>query len=84
MQDISKFFSKFNNIAVKEIRKRELICEIFFKVIKQKIDIKDISIKNGILNIKCDQIMKSEIYMKKSQLLEKINGKIGEKIVDIK
>ena len=38
-----------------------------------KIDINDISIKNGTLSIKCEQIMKSEIYMKKSQLLEKIN-----------
>ncbi len=84
MQDIGKFFNKFNNIAIKELKKRELICNVIFELTKQNIDIKDISIKNGTITIKGNQSFKNEIFIKKGSLISKISKSIGEKVFDIK
>ncbi len=84
MQNIGKFFERFNNIALKELKKREIICSIIENTLKQNIEIKDISIKNGIIAIKGNQTLKSEIYLKKTLLISLISEKTKEKISDIK
>lgn len=84
MKGISNFFNRFNNIAVKEIQKREIISAEINNLIKQKIDIKDLSISNGVLTIKGNQILKSEIFLKKGKLLSAISKRIDDRIVDIK
>jgi len=83
MKEISSFFDKFKNTALKELNKREIIISSIYKATKQSIDIKDISIKEGILYIKSDQGLKSEIFLKKREILTLIN-KGSIKIVDIK
>lgn len=83
MKEISSFFDKFKNTALKELNKREIIISSIYKATKQSIDIKDISIKQGILYIKGDQGLKSEIFLKKNAILSAIN-KGSIKIVDIK
>mgnify|MGYP003457097213 CR=1 FL=1 len=83
MQGISGFFDKFKNTALRELNKREVIISSIFSTTKQKIDIKDINIKEGIVVIKGNQSLKSEIFLKKKLILDQINKK-GIKISDIK
>ena len=83
MQEISKFFDRIKNVALKEIHKREAITSIICKAIKVKIDPKDIEIRNSVITVKGSQVIKSEIYMKKKQIIDLLS-KSGYKIVDIK
>ncbi len=83
MKGIDNFFNKFNNIALKELHKREVICMEIEKITKQKIEIKDISIKNRTITVKGSQGFKSEIFLKKKVLLDIISKSIREKIHDI-
>lgn len=83
MKEISGFFDKFKNVALKELHKREVITNIIEKITRQKIEIKDLEIKNGIITIKGNQALKSEIFLKKKTLLDALI-KSDIKIVDIK
>lgn len=84
MKGISSFFDKFNNVAIKEIKKREIISFCIESVTKQKIEIKDIHIKEGVLTIRGNQSFKSEIFLKKKKILDLISEKGNVKIVDIR
>ncbi len=84
MKEISAFFDKFKNVALREINKREIICKCIEKVIKQKIEIKDIQIREGVVIVKCHQILKSEIFLKKKQILDNLSKNTDFKIIDIK
>ena len=83
MQEISKFFDKFRNVALKEINKRDTITSIIADTLKIKIDPKFIDIKNSVITVKGSQALKSEIYLKKKQIIDLLMKK-GHKIVDIK
>ena len=83
MKEISSFFDKFRNSALKELNKREIIASSLYKIAKIKLDIKDIDIKNGILVIKGSQMVKSEIFLKKKMIIDSMN-KNNIKIIDIK
>lgn len=83
MRGISGFFDKFNNIAIKEMQKRDVIISVILKFTKQIIEMKDISIKEGTVTIKSSQNLKSEIFIKKEKIIKNIL-KNGVKIVDIK
>jgi hypothetical protein len=83
MQGISQFFDRFRNVALKEIRKREIISKAVSSVLKKSIDSKDIDIKNGVITIKGGGMLKSEIFLKKKLIIDQIS-KEGIKIVDIK
>lgn len=83
MKEISSFFDKFKNSALKELNKREIIASSLYKIVKIKIEIKDLDIKNGILYIKGSQMLKSEIFLKKKIILDSF-GKNNIKIIDIK
>lgn len=83
MQGISGFFDKFKNTALRELNKREVIISSVFSITKQKIDIKDIVLRDGIVTIKGNQSFKSEIFLKKKLILDQINKK-GIRVSDIR
>ncbi len=83
MKEIGQFFNKFNSVAIIEIKKRELICDIIKKVIKQEINIEDISFSNRVIKIKGSPVFKSQILIKKDILIKKISEKIPN-FIDIK
>lgn len=72
MQGIEKFFDKFRNKALEEMRRRESICEAVYKVVGQRIEIKDINLKGKIATLKVDQGFKSEIFLKKKRIIDLI------------
>jgi hypothetical protein len=84
MKNISSFFSSFNNKASIEINKRLIISSIIKKCINIDIDIKNITIVNGVVNIKTSNIIKNEIVIKKNKIIEDINSSIKDNIVNIR
>lgn len=84
MKGISIFFDKFKNTALKELNKREVIINSIYKITKNKIDIKNISIKNGVVLIKGNQGLKSELFLKKDMILDQIKKDTDIKVIDIK
>lgn len=84
MKSVGSFFDKFKNTALKEIKKRESICQAIYEATGCKIEERDISIRECVITIKGNQGLKSELFMKKKTILEFLSKKISEKIVDIK
>ena len=82
MKGISQFFDKFNNFAIKEIKKRQLIVQIIKNEIGEEIKIEDIIFRNNSIKINTNQIIKTEIFLKKQKILKEIN-KIQVNIKDI-
>lgn len=85
MNGIGQFFDGFRNKALIQINNYSRIVEIIKKHTKVQIEIKDISISNGVINIKSNQTMKNEIYIKKEAILKELKGWVkGITIVDLK
>ena len=85
MENISKFFGIFKNKAVEHIHNRMVICEAVQKVTGQEIRPEDITLKNGVVQIRGSQGLKNEIFIKKKALLDTIAGKaLNFKPLDIK
>lgn len=85
MENISGFFNRFKNKIVGEIRNRDIIVDLINKYTKAVIEIKDISINNGVIRVNCSQIVKNEIFIKKNKILGEINKLItSTKFSDIK
>ena len=84
MKNIGSFFDKFKNKAVIRIQTLEIIKETIKKHIKDEIDIKNISISSGNINIKAHNIIKNEIFIKKTSILEDLNKKLDQKFYNIR
>lgn len=84
MKNISDFFSLFNNKAAKEINKRVKIIEIIKKYTKITLEMKDFSIVNNIIILKSSHILKNEVNIKKTKILQEIKDNIQENIIDIR
>ncbi len=84
MKSVASFFDKFKNTALKEIKKRESICQAIFEATNYKIEERDITIRDCVITIKGNQGLKSELFMKKKAILNSISKRVSEKIVDIK
>jgi len=83
MQEISKFFDRFRNIALKEMYKRESISAALNESLKMKLDPKDFEYKNNTIVVKGSGVLKSEIFLKKKTIIDLLSKK-GFKIIDIK
>jgi len=81
---IKEFFKKFDNL----INEKENLLKLISLIIKEKIsfdiDIKDIKIKSGVVFINTTPLVKNEIFINKSFILDKINNEYKNKIIDIK
>ena len=84
MKNIAGFFGKHTNRAISEVKNRIFIIEIIKKYAGAELNIEDIAISSGNLRIKSSSAVKSEIFIKKTQILKEINQKISNlKIVNI-
>jgi len=83
MQEISKFFDRFRNIALQEMHKRENISSTLSESLKIKLNPEDFEYKNNVITVKGSGTLKSEIFLKKKNIID-ILAKKGFKVVDIK
>ena len=84
MFNVGNFLDKFKNIGFKEILLKEKIVKVVNELTAAGITLKDVTIKNGIVSIKVHSLGKSELYMKKRRILEKINEGESMELKDIR
>jgi len=84
MFNISSYLEKFKNIGVKELLLKEKVAASVERIVKISISHKDVTIKNGIVTIKMKPMEKSELFIKKNQLLSAVNEGESVKIKDIR
>ncbi len=73
MKSLGGFFGKFNSKVASQIQNLVVILEIIKKHTGIDIEMKNINISAGILRLKCSSVEKSQIFIKKSQILKEIN-----------
>lgn len=84
MKSIGGFFDKFNNKITRQVQNLSLIIETIKKHTGIDIELKQISISNGVLKIKTSSLEKNEIFIKKQRILGELEGKLhGLKLRDI-
>jgi uncharacterized protein (UPF0210 family) len=76
MQRVGGFFEKFNSKITKQVQNLAFICETIKKHTGIEVEMKQISISNGILKIKTSSLEKNEIFIKKSRILKELEGKL--------
>ncbi len=84
MFNIDDFLVKFRKITIPDNEIRIYISEVIFDILKLKIEKYNIKISNNSIFIKTDNIIKTEIFLNKNRILNKINNKfINRKINNI-
>lgn len=78
---ITKFLAGKNKKVFIQLKNFEIIKEVFILKLPF-VDIKALSFKNKILKIKSTTTQKQEILLKKNRIIELINERAGEKIVN--
>ncbi|MFZ2072558.1 MAG: hypothetical protein WA101_00860 [Minisyncoccia bacterium] len=79
MIEIKDLLLRFNNILLSEEVKKESIKNIISEVINVPIQSNDIKIKNGTVYLSIKPIYKSEIFMKREKILQKLQESLGKK-----
>jgi hypothetical protein len=81
MFNISSFFDKFKNVALKEFSIRERILVTIKDHTGVSIDIKDIEFTNKIIRIKASPAAKSHIFIKKQTILDELKKSMPDMII---
>jgi hypothetical protein len=83
MKSVGGFFDKFNSKITKQVRNLVFVIETIKKHTGIDVEMKDISISNGILRIKASPVQKNEIFMKKPKILKDLGSLNALRISDI-
>lgn len=81
MEKIGNLLGRFKNIGIPNETARNYVAEAIYSELGEKIDFKNISIRNGVAYVKCDSSAKSEIFIQKEKILKAIQKKEGERPV---
>lgn len=84
MEKVGGFFDRFKGKVAEQVQSIFIVGEIIKKHTKIELEMKQISISNGILRLKISPLQKNVIFIKKTTLLKEIQEKIRvPKIRDI-
>ncbi|MFA6227382.1 MAG: hypothetical protein WC631_02820 [Candidatus Paceibacterota bacterium] len=83
MFDIAKYLEKFKILSFSRDFLRNSVVEAVNDVCKIKIDPKNVVVKAGIARINERPIIKSEIFLKKTKILEILNKKAEGKVREV-
>jgi len=72
MEHISFFLKKFENLGAREFLIKEIVSNIIENKCAIKISLKSITYDRGILTIKGSRSLKSELFLKKEEIVEEI------------
>jgi len=75
MFNISIYLDKFKNIESKSSVLKNIIIDSVKNVLKADIDKKNIEIKNGIIYLKVNPVLKNEIFINKNSIIRELNLK---------
>ena len=74
MDHISLFLKKFETLGLREVLVKEEIAKIIEKKCGVKISMKDITYIDGLLTIKGSRSLKSELFLRKQEIVEEIEN----------
>jgi hypothetical protein len=83
MFDIAKYLEKFREMSLSRGFLKTAVLEVIKEVCKIDIDPKKIEVKGGIVRINEKPIIKTEIFLKKTKILNILNEKTKGKIIEI-
>jgi hypothetical protein len=84
MFNIEKYLERFKKLGESEKESKEKIIAVLFGVLNIRFSADDLEIKNAVLIIKCNPVVKNSLYIKKEKILEAIKGVTGKRIIDIR
>lgn len=85
MLKINNYLEKFKNISVPSEGVRKDVSQAIKDEIGLELEVKNISIKNMVIYVKCDSSAKSEIFLRKNKILDRLKkAKKNEEILDIR
>lgn len=83
MFDIAQYLEKFKKMSQSKGFLKDSVVVVVKDVCKIDIDPKKIEIKNGIVRINEKSIIKTEIFLKKTKILDLLKEKTNGKIVEV-
>jgi hypothetical protein len=76
MQQIEIYLQKFKDFGLKEKILKEKVCKIIKEETKVFIKEEDIDLKNGVLRINISGAGKSEIFIKRNKIKERLESNL--------
>ena len=83
MFDIAQYLEKFKRMSQSKGFLRDTVVGVIKDVCKFDVDPQKIEIKNGIARINEKPIIKTEIFLKKTKILDILKEKTNGKIVEV-
>jgi hypothetical protein len=84
MFNVSLYLEKFKTLGVGDIAAKDSMIGAVLECVGVELQRKDIEYKNGTFRIKADPIIKSQIYVKKTSILEHVSKKLEGEIKDVR
>ncbi len=76
MKSLGGFFDKFNSKITTQIHNLDVVIEVIKKHTGITLELKDISMRNGMLRVKGTSLQKNEIFMKKIRIVKELESKL--------
>ena len=83
MLDLSKYLEKFNSFRDPR-EKKQKIAALIYEISFIELKLEEIELRNRILYIKGSSVLKSEIFLRKDELLKVFKERLDDQIDDIK
>ncbi len=77
MEQISFFLEKFKTLGLESALAREVFIERAEKILRAKIDPRDVKIKDGVLYVRAHPALKSELYLKRKLFMDELSKILG-------
>lgn len=72
MFNIGNFLEKFKNITPPDKYVKEVFITVVKSVVGIEIEKEDLDVRNGVIFISADPIVKNEIFLKKSEIMKNL------------
>jgi len=84
MFNIAQYLEKFKTLGLGDQSLKEAFVSVIREVVGMEIEEKSIIVKDGEIIIKVSPSIKNAIYIKKTQILKKVEERVGQKTIDIR
>lgn len=81
MYNIASFLEKFKNVGLKERFAREVIAKIVSEECGVVVGVELVQYKNGVITLKTPMSLKSQIFIKKGQILKRCEREVVGMVV---
>lgn len=75
MFNISIYLDKFKNIESKNSVLKNIITDSVGKILKININKKDVEVKNGVIYLKVNPVVRNEMFINKVDIIKELNAK---------